>query len=265
MNSISQRIKYYRRKKGLTQMDVASALGIRVDNYTKYESGARVPRGDRLIKLAQILGVSYDALNEGVEREFAGLLNRHVISAVLGDAAAFESFTSDMNLLSEAYYVILEFFNRGAHYFVANDAPYYRKHIESPDLAALIALYDTYKKQYGADPEEQIGDQSANESVAIASLSACTTTKWAFCIAVKIFLESNDTGSILNEAGKISGDLDALPFFAVKVFVPYLSFIIDAVESCTNTTMDDFETAFLFDALTLPNGEDEYCDESEDD
>jgi hypothetical protein len=52
------------------------------------------------------------------------------------------------------------------------------------------------------------------------------------------------------------------------VFVPYLSFIIDAVELCANTTIDDFEKAFLFYALTHPDEESELLmmpDGAEDD
>lgn len=265
MNSISQRIKYYRRKKGLTQMDVASALGIRTDNYTKYESGARIPRDDRLVKLAKILGVSYDALNEGVEHAFVDLLNRHAISAVLSDAAAFESFACDMELSSEAYDVILEFFNRGAHNFLANDPAYYLKHMENPDLAALISLYDTYKRQCASGQDQPVSTQTAYKPYGFDSINVHTKTKWAFCVAVRIYLENNDPESVLNEAGKISGNLDALQFFAVKIFVPYLSFIIDAVESCMNTTIDDFEKFFLLDTLTLPNDKDEHGEDSEGD
>jgi transcriptional regulator with XRE-family HTH domain len=262
MNSISQRIKYYRRKKGLTQMDVASVLEIRTDNYTKYESGVRIPKDDRLVRLAQILGVSYNTLNEGVEREFIGLLNRHAISAVLGDTEAFEAFAPDMEASSEAYYVAAEFFNSGIHYFAANNLPIYKKYIERPTLSGLIDLYGIYKEEClrPAELPDDLSDKEPNELLLqLIALKPYVAAKWAFCTAVKIYLDKNDTESILNEAGKVSENLDALQFFVLKVFVPYLSFIIDAVELCVNTTIDDFKKSFLFDALTSPDAEDEEC------
>ena len=54
MNSISRRIKHYRKKKRMTQAEVAAALGIRTDNYTKYEYGVRIPRDDRLTMKCQM-------------------------------------------------------------------------------------------------------------------------------------------------------------------------------------------------------------------
>ncbi|GHU59298.1 hypothetical protein FACS1894133_5760 [Clostridia bacterium] len=229
MYNISQRIKYYRRKKGLTMDAIASALGIRTDNYAKYESGIRNPKDDRIIALSKILGVSYNALNEGVEQRFVDLLSRHAISAALGSVESFNAFYSDMKMSSEAYDVIAEFFNRGDCYFSANDTEYYCKYIENPNLDSMIAMYSAYK--------------SHSEKA----------EKWVFCTAVYNYLENNDTEMILREAGEKSGNLDPLQFFAINVFIPYLSFIIEAVDLCTNTTIDDFENAFLYDALTPPS------------
>jgi transcriptional regulator with XRE-family HTH domain len=259
MNSLSQRIKYYRRKKGLTMDGAASALGIRTDNYAKYESGARSPKDDRLLALSKILGVSYNALNEGVEQEFVGLLNRHAISAVLGKVESFDAFYSDMEASSEAYYVVAEFFNRSDHYFAANDADYYRKYIENPGLDSLIAQYGAHKSHSGKNENEFAATDGikAEAPNGTAPLDAEKATKWAFCVAVHNYLENANTEAILREAGKMAANIDALQFFAVKVFVPYLSFIIDAVELCVNTTIDDFENAFLFDALTTPDDDDD--------
>jgi len=61
---------------------------------------------------------------------------------------------------------------------------------------------------------------------------------------------------------------DALQFFAVKVFVPYLSLVIDAVDLCINSTIDDFGIAFLFYALNPTeddNEEDVYDGEDDGD
>jgi len=109
-----------------------------------------------------------------------------------------------------------------------------------------------------------------NSAVLNHHLEAVTTLKWAFCIAVTRYMRSTDGASIIDEAEALAGNvleqINSLQFFAVKVFIPYLSFIIDAVELCMNTTIDDFEKAFLFYALTHPDEESELLmDGTEDD
>jgi len=270
MHSVSQRIKYYRKKRGLTQVDVATAMGIRTDNYAKYESGARVPRTDRLVRLAKTLGVTYDALNEGVERGFLDLLRSYAIGIIVGDTGPyFISFVSDMELSGEAYYAVSDFLNRGEHTFAANNASFYQKYLSRPSLASLIELYALFREHCDSNPSEQTGDEPLTLDYRLNShLDAITTTKWAFCIAVKKYLERNESWTILDEAEELAKNIleyiDPLQFFGVKVFVPYLSLIIDAVELCMNTTMDDFEKAFLFDALT-PQDDDDTDDEGDDD
>ena len=258
MRSVSQRIRYYRKKRGLTQMEVAAALGIRTDNYAKYESGARTPRDDRLIKLSKILKVSYDALNEGIESEFLGLLSRHAIGSVLGEAGSFTAFNSDMELSGEAYYAVSEFFNRSDYAFAINNTLFYQRYLARPNLAGIIGLYDLYRDQCDSDSAaDHVGDLPLTVRHQHNSLDAVTTTKLAFCVAVKKYLEHNDTVTILDDAERLAGSIlecfDALQFFAVRVFVPFLSLIIDAVELCMNTNIDDFEIAFLFYALTPPD------------
>jgi transcriptional regulator with XRE-family HTH domain len=253
MNNISQRIRHFRKKSGLTMEGVATALGIRTDNYAKYESGARNPRDDRIVALSKILGVSYNALNEGVEQEFVALLNSHAVGSVLGQAGSFSAFVSDMELSKEAYSVVSDFFDRAEHTFAANNAAFYQKYLARPNLAGLIELYALYREQCDSA-------SSVTEPYALAPLDAVITAKWAFCAAVKKYLERTDAAAILDEAEERAGSFlehfDALQFFAVKIFVPYISLIIDAAELCMNTTIDDFENAFLFYALTPPDNDD---------
>ena len=270
MHEVSQRIKYYRKKNGLTQMDVAAKLGIRTDNYAKYESGARVPRADRLVKLAKIIGVSYDALNEGVEREFAALLSRHAVGAVVGESCSFTAFPSDMDASPEAYPAVAACMINGAHRFAGENPEFCGKYISAPTLAGLIALYGMYREQCEPNPPEPLITITTQTIPVKITMEPASAYKWAFCIAVYRYLEKNNAFNITEEAEKIAGGvlehMDALQFFAVKVFVPYLSFIIDAVELCENTTIDDFEKAFLFFALTHPDDESELLtDGAEDD
>ena len=263
MSELSQRIRHYRKKKGLTQMDVAASLGIRVDNYSKYETGARVPRDDRLVKLSKILGVSYNTLNEGVEREFLDLLNRHALGAVMGDSGGFSAFISDMEISDEPNNVLAQFFIKGEHCFAVENPEFYSTYMAHPNLAGLIALYEMYREQCDSHTPEK----AITVHYLLTPLESASTLKWAFFNAVHRYLYL-DTNTLLDEIEELAGDLlehiDALQFFAVKVFVPYLSFIIDAVDLCMNTTIDDFELAFLFYALTPPEENDENSDTDED-
>ena len=55
-------IKDIRLRKGLTQADVAAALGVSSVVYSRYETGKRQPSIDVLIQMADIFGVTVDFL-----------------------------------------------------------------------------------------------------------------------------------------------------------------------------------------------------------
>ena len=55
-------IKHIRLRKGLTQADVAAALGVSSVVYSRYETGKRQPSIDILIQMADIFGVTVDFL-----------------------------------------------------------------------------------------------------------------------------------------------------------------------------------------------------------
>ena len=55
-------IKDIRIRKGLTQSEVASALGVSSVVYSRYENGKRQPSIDTLIQMADIFGVTVDYL-----------------------------------------------------------------------------------------------------------------------------------------------------------------------------------------------------------
>lgn len=58
----SERLKKLRKDTGLTQVDVASKLGISQQAYASWERGVKKPTQDNLVKIAQILDVSIDYL-----------------------------------------------------------------------------------------------------------------------------------------------------------------------------------------------------------
>jgi len=262
MNTLAKRIKYYRNKKALTQEFVATELGMKASNYAKYESGERTPKDERLLLLAQIIGVPYDFLYTGAERAFLDLLNVHIQSAVLGDFDSFCAFRSDV-LEDEAYTVISDCFE--AWYNIIKEQAYgfYEDYLDNPTLKSTVVLHRLYK-------EYSHGRLQGMDSVLELSLpdemelDDATALKLAFCIAASKYLTDNDPDAILDEAegfmGKID-DIDSLVYFAVTVFVPFLSYIGDAVEFTMNTNLDDFENAFLYGALTPP---DETEDEPDD-
>lgn len=59
---LSKNLKIFRKRKGLTQENVAEALNIVRQTISKWEKGISVPDADMLIKLAEILDVSVSEL-----------------------------------------------------------------------------------------------------------------------------------------------------------------------------------------------------------
>lgn len=57
-----ENLKDARISAGLSQKDVAEQLGVAKSTYSLYESGKREPDVSRIKKLAEVLGVSSDAL-----------------------------------------------------------------------------------------------------------------------------------------------------------------------------------------------------------
>lgn len=58
----SERLKKLRKDTGLTQVDVASKLGISQQAYASWERGIKKPTQENLVRIAQILNVSVDYL-----------------------------------------------------------------------------------------------------------------------------------------------------------------------------------------------------------
>lgn len=55
-------LKLLRKKRGLSQQDVAAAINVARSTYTQYETGKRLPSIDVLTKLAEYFGVSTDEI-----------------------------------------------------------------------------------------------------------------------------------------------------------------------------------------------------------
>lgn len=59
---LSKNLKMFRKRKGLTQENVAEALNVVRQTISKWEKGISVPDADMLIKLVEILDVSVSEL-----------------------------------------------------------------------------------------------------------------------------------------------------------------------------------------------------------
>lgn len=82
--SLSQNIKKYRLRKGLTQEGLASILGLSAQAVSKWETSETYPDGAMLVPLANVLEVSLDALfdNETASmKEISGEIARLIKSA----------------------------------------------------------------------------------------------------------------------------------------------------------------------------------------
>jgi len=51
-NYIADNLRYLRKRKGVTQTEVAKALGIPTTTYNAYETGQNVPRDEMKLKIA---------------------------------------------------------------------------------------------------------------------------------------------------------------------------------------------------------------------
>ncbi|SPF38995.1 Helix-turn-helix family protein [Candidatus Desulfosporosinus infrequens] len=60
--TVCKRISYYRRGCNLTQEELASNVGIRLNHLINIEAEARIPRINELVQLAVGLGISIEEL-----------------------------------------------------------------------------------------------------------------------------------------------------------------------------------------------------------
>lgn len=60
-------IREARIKKGLTQKEVAEAIGIQLNHYQHYEYSKRVPRGEIMIKLVKVLELNLNDVEKALE------------------------------------------------------------------------------------------------------------------------------------------------------------------------------------------------------
>jgi transcriptional regulator with XRE-family HTH domain len=59
---MGEQFKSVRESKSLTQAELAKRAGVRLRSLQEWEQGTRIPRFDRVVQLADALGVSLDEL-----------------------------------------------------------------------------------------------------------------------------------------------------------------------------------------------------------
>lgn len=84
LNMLSKNLKIFRKRKGLTQENVAEALNIVRQTVSKWEKGISVPDADMLIRLAEILDVS---VNKLIGSDIADEKNEDMIAVELARVA----------------------------------------------------------------------------------------------------------------------------------------------------------------------------------
>jgi len=95
---VGQRLRHRRWLVGMTQQQLANAVGIKFQQIQKYESGANRISASRLWDLANALDVPVSFFFDGLERKDGG--NKKVDAGVLGDKETME--------LVRAYYGLEE-------------------------------------------------------------------------------------------------------------------------------------------------------------
>jgi len=78
--NIAENLKKARKNNGLSQLAVAEKIGVGKTTYLAWEHGTNPPPADKLALLAQVLGVSVDALlfgeKEGIDGSLRDMFRR---------------------------------------------------------------------------------------------------------------------------------------------------------------------------------------------
>lgn len=107
----NEKLRLLRKNAGLTQRQVADAVGVTYRTYQNYEAGASMPAGDTASRLAAALGVSTDTLfgtasasaPEAPDRALRALL-AEMQALFAGGALREEDKKYVLDALTEAYF-----------------------------------------------------------------------------------------------------------------------------------------------------------------
>lgn len=88
MNSISEKLKYLRDLKKLTQKEVANSIGVTTSAYGFYEQGKRTPSPELIVKLAEYFNVTTDYLLGHTKTSYSVNANIPEIPSILWQDAS---------------------------------------------------------------------------------------------------------------------------------------------------------------------------------
>ncbi len=94
--SFGQNLIYYRRKKGLTQQEVADKLNLNRSTYTKYETSVSEPSLEILLKIANIFDVEPSELLDQGDSE----INKMVAKPKIIPSEPEKKIIGDLRLLN---------------------------------------------------------------------------------------------------------------------------------------------------------------------
>ena len=239
METIGDRLKYYRQKKGMTQEEVAEKLGIQKSNYQKYESGQRNPKDERITELAKILDCGFLPIKYGEKDLFIASANDYIRKAIMGEELVYTSFAEDWeygDLTTE----ITEFFCSYADELEEVNPDFYDQYVIDPSPQNIFVLADKFYYAYRnriVNPDNYQNDFDEIEDI---EDDAINPTQWygiAFSNLVIQYLSTiesdqqvlEDTKEVLDEEN--ASDEQARLQFAAKVFALFLHFIIETVSA----------------------------------
>lgn len=81
---LGQRIKKERLALGLTQRELADAIGITVPYMSKIEAGKETPTEEKIVKVAEVLGLNADELILATGRMPADVMDRLAADPTMG-------------------------------------------------------------------------------------------------------------------------------------------------------------------------------------
>lgn len=172
----SQRLKWLREKKGLTQKDMAEKLGISQQYYGRFEKGTGQPNLESLYKLRHILGESLDfLLGVYIEDSFAQELYDSYIEARMSRedaenrASLAEEVLNDISSIDTKLKVITNLKNELSKMATKEEYAFnkffdYLIHI--PGVDNEYALKEFWIQRY----EKVIGEQDSNDTRLIRTL-----------------------------------------------------------------------------------------------
>jgi transcriptional regulator with XRE-family HTH domain len=242
-SALAYRIEWCREKLKLTPETVAERLGVSAADYADYEYGSQTPSEKSLLTLAKIFEVSYKTLIEGVENQYIELLNTFIRVSVIGEGFRDYNWLVSRHKTKE---IVVAFFSEWLSKIKRENKPFYDEYLVITTLETLITLNNYYRVHFYDDSV----DISVREPEIYNPFDFMDHLmfKIAFCAATADYLEQTDYKVILAEAEKLkqSKDLSAGQYFAVKVLVPYLSYIIHALKCARETSIDHFENLFFY-------------------